>query len=158
MLEIGAGGDNVAAVLAWGQVPSDLDLHMSGPDGSGGRFHAYYSMKAPVAHVELDLDDTSAFGPETMTVSPAAGGSYVAGDYHVWVRNFSGSPSFAESAATVTLFAGGSQLAQYSVGAASGDSERRIWQVVEFSVSASGEVSNINVVQSFTDGGSSDIF
>jgi uncharacterized protein YfaP (DUF2135 family) len=158
MLAVGAGGDNVAAVLAWGENPRDLDLHMSGPDGSGGRFHAYYSAKTPVPHVFLDLDDTSSFGPETMTVTPDGTGSYVPGDYHVWIHHYAGDLSFAESAATVTLFAGGAQIAQYSVGGGTGDSSQRIWQVVEFTVSETGAVSNIRVVQSFTDGSSSSVF
>ncbi len=158
MLAIGAGGDNIAAVLAWGERPYDLDLHMSGPDGEGGTFHAYYSNKTPVAHVFLDLDDTSSFGPETMTVSPDEGGTYVPGDYHVWIHNYSGSPAFSTSAATVTLFAGGSQLSQYSVGSAGGDSEMNIWLIVQFTVLEDGSVSNISVQQSFTEGSASSIF
>ena len=158
MLAIGAGGDNVAVVLAWGQNPRDLDLHMSGPDGSGGRFHAYFSNKAPFPHVFLDLDDTDSFGPETMTVKPGESGNYVAGDYHVWVHHYAGDLTFGDSAATITLFAGGAQIAQYSVGDASGDSTKRIWQVVEFTVSETGAVSNITVIQSFTDGDSSSEF
>ena len=158
MLALGAGGDNVAAVLAWGEDPRDLDLHMSGPDGSGGRFHAYYSSKSPVPHVFLDLDDTSSFGPETMTVQPTETGAFVPGDYHVWIHHYAGDLTFAESTATVTLFAAGAQIAQYTVGGASGDSSQRIWQVVEFSVSATGAVSNVSVQQSFTEGAASSVF
>jgi len=152
MLALGAGGDDVAAVLAWGQDPRDLDLHMSGPDGSGGRFHAYYASRTPVPHVDLDLDDTSSFGPETMTVHPAADGNYVAGDYHVWVHHFAGDLSFGQSAATVTLFAGGSQIAQYSVGGAFGDSALAYWLVVNFAVTEAGTVTNVSVQQSFAEG------
>jgi hypothetical protein len=158
MLAIGAGGDNVAAVLAWGENPRDLDLHMSGPDGGGGRFHAFYDNKAPVAHVFLDLDDTDSYGPETMTVSPIESGDFVAGDYHVWVHHFAGDLTFAESTATITVFAGGTQIAQYSVGDASGDSALKIWQVVEFTVSDTGAVSNVSVIQSFTDGTDDSVF
>ena len=152
MLALGAGGDNVAAILAWGENPRDLDLHMSGPDGSGGRFHAYYDDKTPVSHVDLDLDDTESYGPETMTIRPGQDDYYVAGDYHVWVHHFAGLETLGTSSATITLFAEGTQIAQYRVGGASGDSSEPIWQVVEFTVSAAGTVSNVDVVQSFTDG------
>jgi hypothetical protein len=158
MLALGAGGDNVAAVLAWGENPRDLDLHMSGPDGSGGQFHAFYRNKEPAPHVFLDLDDTQSFGPETMTVRPAESGSYVAGDYHVWIHHYAGDLTFAESQATVTLFAGGSQIAQYTVGSGSGDSSQRIWLVVEFDVSATGAVSNVRLQQSFTEGSADSVF
>ena len=58
----------------------------------------------------------------------------------------------------MTLFAGGSQIAQYSVGSASGDSSQKIWRVVEFNVSETGAVSNVSVLQSFTEGGASTEF
>ena len=83
---------------------------------------------------------------------PAEGGSYVAGDYHVWIHHYAGDLTFAESQATATLFASGSQIAQYTVGSGSGDSSQRIWLVVESDVSATGAVSNVRVQQSFTEG------
>ena len=132
---------------------------MSGPDGSGGRFHAYYSNKTPVSHVFLDLDDTSSFGPETMTVQPPTeGGSYVSGDYHVWVHHYSGDLTFAESGASITLFAGGAQLSQYTATGGSGDASQRIWNVVNFTVAEDGSVSNIDVQQTFEDGSSGSTF
>jgi len=158
MLEIGAGGDNIAVVMNWGQSPSDLDLHMSGPDGSGGRFHVYFSDRTPVDHACLDLDDTSSFGPETITIGPAADGNFVAGDYHVWIDNFSGTPEFDVSQATVAITAAGAQISDYSIGSASGNTADDIWQVLNFTVGADGSVSALSVVQTLTDGDASDIF
>jgi len=158
MLQIGAGGDHVAAVLSWGQDPRDLDLHMSGPDGSGGRFHAYFGSRTPVSHVDLDLDDTTSFGPETMTVRPTESGNYVPGDYHVWVHHFSGETTLGQSSAAITLFAAGSQVAQYSVGSATGDSSQLIWLVVNFTVTEGGAITNLNVQQTFADGSSGTVF
>lgn len=152
LLRIGAGGDGVAVVLSWGNEPADLDLHVSGPDGSGGRFHiAYYALN-PVAHASLDLDDLVSFGPETVTISPTQTGTYVAGDYHVWIHNFSGQPGFDVSDGIVTIFAGGAQFAQYQVGDASGDSALDIWRVIEFSIAEDGAMSNINALESFEAG------
>lgn len=99
----------------------------------------------------LDLDDTDSFGPETITVSPGADGNFVGGAYHLCIHHYVGDLTFAESSATVTLFAGGAQITQYSVGSASGDRSQKIRQVVEFGVSQTGAVSNISVLQSFTD-------
>jgi hypothetical protein len=158
LVALGAGGGSgVVLVLSWGEQPLDLDLHLSGPDGAGGRFHAYYNARNPVPFACLDLDDRNSFGPETMSVN-AVNGTFVAGDYHVWVHNFSQQPEFDVSAATVTLNAGGRQLSQYTVGSAAGDATQDIWQVVEFTVAADGSVSNIRVRQVFAAGSASSTF
>src|SRR5690554_5019926 len=43
-------------ILTWGERPRDLDSHLTGPDGQGGRFHVAYFSKNPVAYADLDLD------------------------------------------------------------------------------------------------------
>jgi len=63
-------------ILTWGVSPSDLDSHLTGPDGSGGRFHMYYSSKTPSPYISLDVDDTSSEGPETTTISGHYNGMY----------------------------------------------------------------------------------
>ncbi|MBU1012675.1 MAG: carboxypeptidase regulatory-like domain-containing protein [Bacteroidetes bacterium] len=65
-------------VLTWGLTPSDLDSHLTGPDGSGGRFHMYFSgsAKNPNQYISLDVDDTSGQGPETTTISGFFNGMY----------------------------------------------------------------------------------
>lgn len=158
LLAIGAGGDGVAVVLSWGMTPLDLDLHVSGPDGSGGRFHIAYFALSPVPHGSLDLDDVTSFGPETVTVSPTNGETYVVGSYHVWIHNFSGEAGFDGSGGVVTLFAGGAQFAQYQVQDASGDSSSLIWRVVEFDLAEDGELSNVNALESFEAGSSNSEF
>src|SRR5690606_4568481 len=44
-------------VLVWGQVPSDLDAHLTGPNGTGGRFHVYW-VERTHGPTRLDVDDT----------------------------------------------------------------------------------------------------
>lgn len=58
-------GGSIKVVLNWGQLPADLDLHVF----SGTR-HVYYSnMSASDGDViNLDRDDTTYEGPETITV------------------------------------------------------------------------------------------
>jgi hypothetical protein len=154
---LSAVGDAVRVVLAWGATPSDLDLHMSGPDGDGNRFHlAYYDLN-PTDFVSLDIDDTSSFGPETATIkiSPSHGSTYVAGSYHVWVHNYSNTPEFDTSGATVTLFGQTGQVGSpYSVAAATGNPADDIWYVVTFDLSTSGVVSNVAAQQAFQTGNS----
>lgn len=64
--------DEYRIVLTWSSTPSDLDSHLSGPLSTGERFHVYYSDMSAFDNGEtvatLDLDDTSSYGPETITL------------------------------------------------------------------------------------------
>lgn len=146
LVPMGAGDTKITVVLSWQNEPRDLDLHLSGPTSSGDRFHLAYFNRNPVEHACLDLDDTSSFGPETATISSLSDGTFVAGHYHVWVHNYSNTPEFDVSSASVTVYAGGVQLDQYEVVHAAGSSALDIWRVVNVDVSASGAV-NLNDVQ-----------
>lgn len=171
--------------LDWGAQPPDLDSHLSGPNGQGGRFHLFYGNRTapPVDFAALDTDDTSAQGPEHIVVrsSPSAG-TYVAGDYHYWVHSYTpgsifrppdqvfapgGLPpidagpsgavvSVPSSDALVTVFADGVQVGQFSVAAATGDPSDRLWHVVNLQISATGTVT-LNAIQLFKPGGSNDV-
>ncbi len=82
-------GDVVRIVLTWGASPSDLDSHLTGPLALGGRFHVYYAAEGSLTAAPwaaLDLDDTSSFGPETITIV-----QYVAGVYRYSVHDYSNS-------------------------------------------------------------------
>ncbi|MEP0547416.1 MAG: carboxypeptidase regulatory-like domain-containing protein [Rhodothermales bacterium] len=63
-------------VLSWGTQPRDLDSHLTGPDGEDGRFHVYYADEVFGTVANLDTDDTSGEGPETITVTPSNDGMY----------------------------------------------------------------------------------
>lgn len=74
-------------ILEWGERPSDLDSHFTGPQ-SNGRFHVYYGARGSLSsepYCELDTDDTSSFGPEITTLTRATSGRY-----RFSVRNYSG--------------------------------------------------------------------
>lgn len=138
----------VAIVLNWGATPSDLDSHLVGPNNSGGRFHCYYAAPNPVSYVRLDVDDTSAFGPETITIAQLAG-AFVPGTYNYYVYNYSGSPGMDTSQAVVTVFSLGSQVGQYRISAATG-SVTRYWSVVTLTITAAGAVTLTPVQQYVT--------
>ena len=58
------------AVLTWGEYPRDLDSHFIAYDEDTNTtlWHVYYGDKSPSADADLDVDDTTSFGPETTTL------------------------------------------------------------------------------------------
>lgn len=89
-----------------------------------------------------DLDDTTAFGPETITIRrspPTTAGVFVAGVYRYWVHNFIGS-TFAGSSAVVTVLSNGTQLGRFEVLNATGTPSDDIWYVVDLTIAANGNV------------------
>jgi hypothetical protein len=91
----GLGTNGIITVtLTWGEAP-DVDLHAFEPDDT----HVFYSTKIGTVG-ELDVDDTTQFGPEHYTVSCA---KLVVGTYRIGVNYFSGS---APETAVVGIVAG----------------------------------------------------
>jgi hypothetical protein len=109
---IGAGGI-VRAVLTWGAKPSDLDLHVTGPDTtSGTRFHVFFgnvgdSVSAP--YDVLDIDQTNSFGPETNSIWQQFPGVYrfSVHDYSDAGDSSASNDSLAHSNARVDLYLAG---------------------------------------------------
>jgi hypothetical protein len=89
-------------VLTWGQAPSDLDSHLTGPDGAGGRFHIYFGDRF-FGQSLLDVDDTSSYGPETITVIPEAAGTYRYSVHNWSDQSASGALGIAASPARVEV-------------------------------------------------------
>lgn len=125
-------------VLTWGQTPSDLDSHLTGPtppNAGGGRFHTYFPSSSRtysfngIRYADLDVDDVSSFGPETTTIYEPTGGS---GVYRFSVHDYSNkdssnSTAMAASGAQVRVFRGSTLVATYSVPNRSGT----LWTVAE---------------------------
>jgi hypothetical protein len=92
-----ANSGNVTIRLTWGANPSDLDSHLRGPNSV---FIAYYSRgsltSTPFAN--LDVDDVTGFGPEVVTITRLA-----VGTYRYFVHRFSGTSTIAASPARVEL-------------------------------------------------------
>jgi len=156
-----AGEEVIAIVLTWSTEttqPKDLDLHLSGPDGAGARFHVYYGSMSAGEQAFLDLDDIEWGGPETITIRRASDGDFVAGEYHVWVHNYSYTPEFGGSGALVTLTGGDQQIGQYSVGDARGGPTLDIWQVVNITIDAAGNITHTSVQQVFAEGTDTTVF
>lgn len=108
-------GSDIRIVLTWGATPSDLDSHITGPTTSTSRFHVYYQAKSTTG-VSLDVDDTSSYGPETITIS-----QFLPGIYRYSVHDFSNRGSTtstvmsSQSTALVKVFQGSTQIATFNV-------------------------------------------
>ena len=107
-------------VLTWGQNPADIDAHLYVPNG--GPFEVYYAAKGdndgtldtnPFAG--LDVDDTTSFGPETMSYKKTAGEAHYDGTYRYFVHKFSGTGNLTDSGAVVKVYDSGTLVKTYTV-------------------------------------------
>ena len=136
--------------LTWGTNPNDLDSHLSGPLSTGSRFHVYYSnagtlTAAPFA--ALDVDDTSSFGPEVITIN-----NFVPGTYRYSVHHFSGSGNISSSPARVELLLNG--VTRVFTPPSPGSTvlgPDSVWVVFELVVSSTGTVT-VNPVNTYLTG------
>ncbi len=129
-------------ILTWGANPRDLDSHMTGPNADGStRWHVYYSSRTNGGICGLDVDDTSSYGPETITC-PATNTTtgLRAGVYRYSVHHYSGTGNIGNSGASVRLeFANGTV---YNYTPPSGFSAANdVWTVFELTVGSGGSVS-----------------
>jgi hypothetical protein len=144
---------DVTITLTWGAQPVDLDLHLSGPAPGGARFHASFVDPNPVPYASLTLEDDNGFGPEQLVIRRDPGtGTFVAGDYHVWVHNFLPSPpGFNVSQGRVIVNKDATLLRVFDVSDATGDPNLALWYVTNLQVDAAGNVTVVPV-QQFTNG------
>jgi hypothetical protein len=79
----GLNGRAFRFVLDWGERPSDLDIHLE----KRGEYHiSYYNLRTSAdGNASLDRDDTSGYGPETITVTRAEGTAI----YDLYIINYS---------------------------------------------------------------------
>jgi hypothetical protein len=102
------GGDDARIILEWAENPDDLDSHFLKTDGgSTTEYHINYRNMSASSGSEsaiLDRDDTTSYGPETVTVS----GLNASAVYKYFVHHYGGSGSIAStSQASVTINIGG---------------------------------------------------
>lgn len=117
-------------VLTWSETPRDLDSHMTGPTEVGNRFHVYYVVRSygdSATDVDLDVDDVTSFGPETVTIREQTSGTYRYSVHDFTNRGSSRSSRMAASGAKVQVFQGNSLLREFSVPNEAGT----LWTVFE---------------------------
>lgn len=106
----------VRIVLRWGATPYDLDSHLTGPATNGDRFHVYWWDQTPwYANANLDVDDVSSYGPETITITEQQPGLYRYSIHDYSNRSKTYSTALAYSQASVEVYIGELQIATLHV-------------------------------------------
>ena len=132
-------------------VASDLDSHLVGPGASGDeKFHVYFEHENYSAadsdekYVDLDVDDTSYLGPETITIY-----KNVNGIYHYYVHNYTDSSAdiyynhqtrLATSKPYVEVIRGNVRIAEFNLAETA---QGNVWDVCTYN-SVTGAVTGIN--------------
>lgn len=95
-----------------GVVSGDLDSHLVGTTADGRKAHMYYGQKVVYnsegrVEFQLDVDDTTSYGPETTTIYHPE-----SEDYEFYVHNYSrgSQKQLRNSGATVQVYRGNSAL------------------------------------------------
>lgn len=97
-------------ILEWGSIPWDLDSHII-----GNGYHVYYSNKDE-ANLNLDRDDTTSYGPETVTIRNPADTDYYS--YYVYDFSNGGDPYsdiLSNSQATVKVYFGNEYKTTFTI-------------------------------------------
>lgn len=129
-------------VLTWGETPSDLDSHLVGAYGNRN-FEVYYSSKEFGDAINLDIDDTSSFGPETITVyydSEFGRCEYYVHDFSN--SSYSASTALSYSNAKVMVYKGQYLIGEYNVPVGYSGNCWHVFEIVD------GEIIPINVIDS----------
>ena len=139
--------ESIRIVLTWGVYPRDLDSHLDIDLSDGTHAHTYYSDKTYYRDgqlmADLDLDDTTSYGPETTTVYVMEEGVYTFYVHDYTNRTSSNSTSLANSGAKVEVYLGNSSVAAYV--AYVPDDPGTLWKVFSYD-SVTGIITPINGV------------
>ena len=138
-------GDEMRIVLTWGDTPRDLDSHLIGEKPDNTSFDVYYGAKRyyfdSIEMANLDVDDTTSYGPETVTILKNVYGVYTYAVHDYSNKNSSGSTALSLSGAVVRVFVGSKQIGEYHVPP---DQVGTYWSV--FQISGSGKIMPINSI------------
>lgn len=140
--------DEYRIVLTWGSTPRDLDSHLTGTLDSEQLFHVcYYSRRYIVdgeIMAELDLDDTSSYGPETVTMTVQAdmleNGIYRYSVHDYTNRSSLTSNQLSMSGANVKLYKGNDLIRTINVPI---NAQGNLWTVFEIE---NGELKIVNTM------------
>ena len=136
-------GDEYRFVLSWGADPQDLDSHLWVPIGGDNYYHVYFNDEGSVNEVpfaELDNDELSGYGPETITVYPEYAGLYTYAVYE-----YSGDGTLRTSGAILRIYQGNALLYTLSVPNQACE-DQWWWNVCTFDAQ-SGQFTIINTLQ-----------
>ena len=131
-LTLGQVGSSLTMRLTWGLNPRDLDSYLITPSG----FRVYYSTPGSLTtspFANLDVDDTTSFGPEVVTIS-----RLMVGTYKYAVNNYSGQGNgfIGASGARVELSLPGRPVELFTPPTTGETSSTNWWQLFELDVDA----------------------
>ncbi len=106
--------EGIRFVLTWGASPSDLDCHLIGTTGEGSNVHVYFGTKTAMSTsgtvtADLDVDDTTGYGPETMTLYDTSG------SFDFIVDDYTDSGTISTSGAAVKIYVGSTLYTTVSI-------------------------------------------
>lgn len=144
--------ENIRFVLTWGATPSDLDSHLFGPSVNGeGIFHTFYGDKNYYSDkliANLDLDDTTSYGPETTTIyciNNSGTYSFYVHDYTNRSSNVSNALSLSD--AKVEIYNGNVKHAVFNVPTSIPGT---VWHVFDYDA-ATGTITPVNTMSFSSD-------
>lgn len=110
---------DIRIVLTWGQLPRDLDSHLTGPTAGENRFHIYYMDRDyddDVNDVNLDVDETWGYGPETITITKMKqDGTYTYAVHDYTNSDEEDSKEMSNSGAKVEVYKGNSKIQTFNI-------------------------------------------
>ncbi len=134
-------------ILTWGFDPSDLDSHITGPDGSGGRIHVcYWNDSTEDGSISLDLDDSWRYGPETFTIHNLKDGTYNYSVHNYTDQSVNGGSGIYGSPAHVEIV-GSEGLIEEFMAPPFTNSAGNTWRVFEINVA--GTDINFNPISTY---------
>ncbi len=135
-LTLATAANSIKIKLTWGQSPSDLDSYITLPSGEVIYFGNDGSL-VTAPFVNLDVDDTSSFGPEVITIR-----RLMVGTYQYAVRNYNGThnPGITASPAKVELTLGTGATSIYAPPAGEPGAGNTVWSVFNLTIAANCSV------------------
>lgn len=102
--------ERIQIILDWGEYPWDIDSHII-----DGQKHVYYANRDVPNELNLDRDDTSSYGPETITIfSPKVESKYEYYVFNYTDQSFDGD-SLSYSNARVRVFWNNTQVGEFTI-------------------------------------------
>ena len=133
---LGGDKENIRIVLTWGEYPRDLDSHLFGPQysGSDSYFRTCYWQKDYYYNgrlmANLDLDDTTSYGPETTTIYSAVDKGVYKFYVHDYTNDYSSdSTALSNSEAKVQIYVGNTLYYTFNVPTSKGGT---VWHVFDY--------------------------
>ena len=126
--------DGLRVVLNWGATPLDLDAHLVYPGQ-----HVYWNAKQGDESA-LDVDHTSGYGPETITIQNRHPGQRYVYAVHDYIdRELSGSNAMELGRPQVRVYVGQTLVRSYTIDPAK---KGNLWSV--FAISESGDLEDLD--------------